>query len=576
MSKLSFGRGSHRVGAHRSSGRGRLRRPAVTLLGAGILAAFTIATAGGSGLAGAASNVVLAHSGPAGEGPYPWKYPGSGNIKAGTGTTVGGQKCTSSTPQFGSPYAAQCLPKFTGNNGGATYKGVTASTITLAQRQFPSTANAQQLASEAQAAGNALPAVTDQVEQVFLNYFNKVYELYGRKVVIQNYTATGNSTAEALNQGQAQACADATTVAQMPAFGDTGIAFDYQPTGTGPYSLCLAQQHVVNFNGDGYYDEGTFQSQNPYIWSTTQDCTRVSSLTSEVEGTLLAGKKAIYAGDPTLASQTRKFGTYVPNLPPYIGCTKRSIHLLETKYHVPAKQIASSFYYNLDVATFQQSAQQAVVQFKAAGVTTVVLACDPFSAGIITKAAAAQDYHPEWFLIGTALTDQDQYVQSQDDPAEAQGHLFGMSELSPSTDTFGPNSLAGKLYQKLTGHQIPPGTDGDYSQLVEIFDMLQAAGPDLTPQNMAKGVHALPQLGAPAYQYGNWTFNLGVNGNGGGGDHTASNTARFIYWNGSATSLVNGMKGTFVPIFNGNRFALGQWPKSLPKLFTAPGSGPTG
>ena len=576
MSKLSFGRGSHRVDAHRSSGRGRLRRPAVTLLGAGMLAAFSIAAAGGSGLAGAASNVVLAHSGPAGEGPYPWQYPGSGSIKAATGTMVGGQKCTSSTPQFGSPYADPCLPKFTGSNGGATYKGVTATTITLAQRQFPSTANAQQLASEAQAAGNALPTVTDQVEQVFLNYFNKVYELYGRKVVIQNYTATGNSTNEALNQGQAQACADATTVAQMPAFGDTGIAFDYQPTGTGPYSLCLAQQHVVNFNGDGYYDEGTFQSQNPYIWSTTQDCTRVSSLTSEVEGTLLAGKKAIYAGDPTLASQTRKFGTYVPNLPPYIGCTKRSIHLLETKYHVKASQIAPSFYYNLDVATFQQSAQQAVVQFKAAGVTTVVLACDPFSAGIITKAAAAQNYHPEWFLIGTALTDQDQYVQSQDDPAEAQGHLFGMSELSPSTDIFGPSSLAGKLYQKLTGHQIPPGTDGDYSQLVEIFDMLQAAGPNLTPQNMAKGVHALPQLGAPGYQYGNWTFNLGVNGNAGGGDHTASNTARFIYWNGSATSQVNGMKGTFVPIFSGARFALGQWPKSLPKLFTVAGSGPTG
>ncbi len=52
------------------------------------------------------------------------------------------------------------------------------------------------------------------------------------------------------------------------------------------------------------------------------------------------------------------------------------------------------------------------MQFKAAGVTTVILACDPFSAGIITKAAAAQNYHPEWFIIGAALTDQDQYVQS--------------------------------------------------------------------------------------------------------------------------------------------------------------------
>ena len=56
----------------------------------------------------------------------------------------------------------------------------------------------------------------------------------------------------------------------------------------------------------------------------------------------------------------------------------------------------------------------------------------------------------------------------------------------------GPNSLAGKLYKKLTGHLIPKETDGDYSALIVIFDMLQAAGPDLTPQNMARGVHALP------------------------------------------------------------------------------------
>ena len=32
------------------------------------------------------------------------------------------------------------------------------------------------------------------------------------------------------------------------------------------------------------------------------------------------------------------------------------------------------------------------------------------------------------------------------------------------------------------------------------------------------------------------------------------------------------MKGTFDPIFNGQRYTLGQWPKTLPKLFTAPGS----
>ncbi len=576
MGRLISGRGhASRTGVqHR--GRHRFGGPAVGLVAIAALV-FTV-TAGTSTALGATSNTAspkLAKSGPPGEGPYPWEYPASGNIKAGTGTTINNTKCTAGTPQFASPYADPCVPKFTGNNGGATYNGVTATTITLAERQFPSTANAQELASDARAAGDALPSVTQQVQNVFLNYFNKVYELYGRKVVLKPFTATGNSTAEALDEGQVQACADAQTVKAMPAFGEAGIPFDYQFPGTGPFSQCMASDQEVEFDGDQYFDAGTYQSQNPYVWSITQDCTRVSSLTSEVEGTLLAGKKAIYAGDPTLQTETRKFGTYVPNLAPYISCTKRSISLLENKYHVPASQIAPSFYYNLDIATFTQSAQQAVVQFKADGVTTVVLACDPFSAGIITKAAAAENYHPEWFIIGTALTDQDQYVQSQDDPAEVQGHLFGMSELSPSNDTYGPTSLAGVLYKKLTGHTIPSGTDGNYAQLVEIFDMLQAAGPDLTPQNLARGTHALPQFGAPAYQYGNWTYNIGVSGNLGGGDHTSSNTARFVYWDGNATSKVNGMKGTYIPIFNGDRFAIGQWPKSLPKLFTAAGSAAT-
>jgi hypothetical protein len=308
------------------------------------------------------------------------------------------------------------------------------------------------------------------------------------------------------------------------------------------------------------------------VWTTTQDCTRISSSEAEVVGTMLAGKKAIYAGEPSLQGQTRTFGTFVPNVPQYASCTANFEKLAVQKYHVSPSAVSQNFYYNLDISTFQQSAEQAIVQFKAAGVTTVILASDPFSAGLLTKAAAAQDYYPEWFTIGTAGTDVDQSIQAYDDPTEVTGHLFGMSELSPSTDTSGPTSLAGKLYQKLTGHTIPKGTDGQYSSLVEIFDALQAAGPDLTPGNMARGLHALPTLGAPDYQYGSWTWNVGPSGQAGGGDHTASNSARFIYWDGNATSPINGMKGTYVPIFGGKRFKLGEWPKSLPTLFTAPGS----
>jgi len=517
--------------------------------------------------AGSTGGVVLSKSGPGGEGPYPYQYPASGDVHVGTGTTISGQKCTPGTPQLPSPYAPPCIAKFTGNNGGATYNGVTSNEIVLAQREFPNTANSEEVASEAAAAGAALPQVTDEVEQVFLNYFNKVYDLYGRKVVIEPMTAKGNSTLEALNEGQAQACADAATIAdQMHAFGEDGLLTNFQAGGTGPFSLCAAQDHLVEFQGDAYFDEAQFQAENPYVWSTTQNCTDISENEAEVVGTMLAGKKAIYAGEASLRDKVRKFGTYVPNVPSYLSCTQNFLKVEAQKYHVPSSDF-TKFAYELDIATFQQQAQEAIVQFKAQGVTTVILACDPFSAGLLTKAAAAEDYHPEWFTIGTAFTDQDLSPQTYDDPAEVTGHLFGMSELSPSTA--GPTTLAGQLYQKLTGHVIPKETDGNYSQLVEIFDALQAAGPDLTPQNMARGLHALPNLGAPLYQYGQWSWNLGVSGHPGGGEHTADIDARFIWWNGNGISPFNGLKGTYVAAFGGRRFTLGHWPTHFPPMFTS-------
>jgi hypothetical protein len=555
------------MGSIRRLGRVTTPRTVLTVLVAlGCLA--LVGVAGGS-----TAGVVLSKSGPANEGPYPYTYPATGSVAVGSGTTVSGRKCTPGTPQFASPYAVPCIAKFTGNNGGATYDGVSSNEIVLAQREFPSISTSQEIAAQAEAAGVALPQVTDQVEQVFLNYFNRVYDLYGRKVVIEPMQATGNSTIESLDEGQAQACADAATIVQqMHAFGETGITYNFQAGGTGPFSQCAAQDHLVEFQGNAYYDEGTFQSENPYVWSTVPSCTTIAARMAEVIGTELAGKKAAYAGDAGLQSSVRKFGTFIPNVDSHIGCngsaSSTEIKLLTGKYHVPLSAVDTFFRYDLDISTFAQSAQQAIVQFKAAGVTTIVLACDPFSLGLLTKAAAAQNYHPEWLLEGTALTDTDNEAQTYD-PSEVDGHLFGVSEANATSDIYGPKSPAGKLYRKITGHKIPAETDGDYANLVEIFDALQAAGPDLTPANMARGIHALPVLGAPSFSYGTWSWNVGPTGTSGAGEHSSLIDARFVWWDANLTSPVNGMKGSFVAVDNGHRWGLGQWPKTLPALFTS-------
>ena len=338
------------------------------VLGVALLTALVMVPVAGA----SSTSPVLKSSGPAGEGPYPWAYPASGGIKAGTGTTSSGAKCTPSTPQFDSPYAPPCIPKFTGSNGGATYNGVTASTITLAEREFPSTANTEEIEAQAKAAGGAIPQVISQVQQVFLNYFNSVYDLYGRKVVIEPYTTRPASPPRSWGRARRRPAPTPTrSPTRCTPSARTGMT-NGDPGGTGPFSTCAAQDHLVEFNGDAYFNEGDLPGAEPLRVVDHPELHTITASEAEVVGTMLGGKKAIYAGDPTLQDQIRKFGAFVPNVPQYLDCTKDFNNLLENKYHVSKSELSPSFDYNLDISTFQQSAQQAIIQFKAAGVTTVI------------------------------------------------------------------------------------------------------------------------------------------------------------------------------------------------------------
>ena len=97
--------------------------------------------------------------------------------------------------------------------------------------------------------------------------------------------------------------------------------------------------------------------------------------------------------------------------------------------------------------------------------------------------------------------------------------------------------------------------------------MLQAAGPDLTPQNMSRGVHALPVLGAPSYSYGAWSWNLGPTGQNGAGEHSSLIDARFVWWNRTSPRRSTGCRGASWRSTTASGSGLGQWPKTVPPLF---------
>jgi len=91
-----------------------------------------------------------------------------------------------------------------------------------------------------------------------------------------------------------------------------------------------------------------------------------------------------------------------------------------------------------------------------------------------------------------------------------------------------------------------------------IFDQLQAAGPILMPANIAAGTRALPRLGGSTAADGTWYY---------GNTHTAIIDSREIYWDESQVSPANGKQGTYVQIYGGRRYEIGQYPTGQPPFY---------
>ena len=539
-------------------------------------------TAGGSTARTGTANAATVVGGEAGAGAAITVEAAQEAIQRGTGKTRLGFDCTPERDQLpGSSYSVPCQNVYDGPNGGATYRGVTDKEIVLVRRKFPESANSRAVAAVVQQAGGADPAVTDKVRLEFVKYFNKTFELYGRQVKFVEWEAkNGNSTDEAQSKGKEKACLDADVVAkEIKAF---AVA-----SGSSPFSECAAERKLMVFDAGAYYPETWFKKYHPYLWGGPMECERISYQLAEYVGKRLINKPAKWAGDPTGIMQrtNRYFGTYVPDNDGYQQCVKITKSELQSKYGV--KDTGPQYNYVLDVSRFPDQAAQATVDFASTGVTTVILACDAISAIVLTEAATKQKWYPEWMTIGTGLTDLDNAARLYDQ-VQANGHLYGPSQLGSADKLIGAKSEPGAIYKQATGNTIPEGTSGDYFQLVRIWSMLQAAGPVLNPQTIAQGVMTMPPRGAPHFPAGYASFLDKPDGSpadpGQVGDHTAVDDSREVFWvnpGGNKSSdksacpknpdpyynSADGCEGTYKETYNGQRFRNGEWPKEDPPIY---------
>ncbi|HZE67147.1 MAG TPA: hypothetical protein VE081_10975 [Sporichthyaceae bacterium] len=480
-------------------------------------------------------------------GAAPKAAPGVAGAAAAPGHPVAGQPgalaaagpCADRTVQVvGDPYSPPCIAWAKGkNNGGATSLGVSADSIRVSFRlpvenisDFQSVI--RQLAGDkADKIPQSTAADFRRTVQDYITYFSQRFQMYGRKLELVEWHGKGSVFNEFVGAGQEAAQADAIRAAkELKTFADIS-AF------TQPYNDALAR-HAVIAIGAPYLSRQWFAAHQPYSWSPFPDCTSLGETVAEYLNKRVFGFPAEHAG-PGMVGKPRKVGIITPDNPEYQQCLDAALKIVNGAGNKPTR-----YSYTLDLAQFSDQANNLAAKIKSDGITTVVLLTDPLLPLLLANRMSQQSYYPEWLVTGTVLTDSDEFGQLYD--ATQWKHAFGISQL-------GQEQPQGASFAYAAAKSVDPdhepifGADLFYDFVYQLALGIQMAGPNLTPQTFAAGLHAYPGGSGPE---GTWGYP-----NGAYGPHR---DAREIWWDADATSVVNGAPGRYVS--TNRRYKPGAWP----------------
>ena len=445
------------------------------------------------------------------------------------------EPCNGQTLQVpGDPYSPACIT-FSGSNGGSTATGVSGSAINVAVRLTTDQNFQNTLAQLAGAQLRDTNADNQRTLQALGDYFNSHFQFYGRKIVFHFYTGQGSLANELQGYGQATAEADAQTSKSQGVFADITAESE-------PYATALWNQHILGF-GDPYMPNFWHQQHAPYDWSVATDGTKVATEAANYVLNKMCpkGSPATYAGGG-LKGAPRKIAGIAPENELY----KVSADVFS---QVLGPCDSGQYYYQLDLGTESQQADNLVAQLKAGGYTTIVCGCDPIFPVYLSGAAAQQGYYPEFVEIGAALVDQDYVGQLYNQAFFA--HAIG---ISPNAPTLPYTQTIGYAAYKTQRTDEPSFfVNQIYLQLDMLAIGIQMAGPSLSPNSFQQGMFNYSPKEGPA---GLWGWNST--------QYTTPNDLREVCWSPTTVSPYNGKMGAYINTNGNQRWTINNIPKGAP------------
>ena len=474
------------------------------------------------------------------------------------GTTAAydwGPGCDTSTGRLRMPMvgAPPCVALSTKPNGGATWSGVTGTTITVAYYEPAPGGLTTALAS----ATDSPQAVLETV-RAFTAMLNRVVPLDGRKVVVVPFQATGGSDDAVAGR------ADAISVAQdLHAFASLG-----GPQQTSAYEDELARLHVLCLACGLSVPYSGYQQDAPYLWGALPSPDTLITDALDLVVSQLMGKDAAYAGEASMRRRRRSFAmVHYDQNPPIYGALNQQ---LTRQFASTGLRIVDNESYLLDLPELPQEAATIAARLKSSDATTVIFAGDPIMPIYLTRAAAAIGYFPEWVITGTVLTDTTTLGRLYDQQEWA--HAFGISSLPVPTPP--SQAQARTLFEWYYGR--PPAAAKTASLVLEPIELMfvgaELAGPDLTPTTFQQGLFHMPPSGG-----GPTDPRIGFGPNGPPPLPAYSSPADFtlIWWDPGATGVdEEGVSGTgmYRYVDGGKRYPAGRPLRATVRFFDRTGS----
>lgn len=452
------------------------------------------------------------------------------------------------------PYVPQCLEKFSGDNGGATHRGVYRDRIRVA---FYIGQDPQTIATTQAVGGCAQAECWEDYYRVYVDWYSKYYERYGRNIEIVFVRGSGRED----NVELARLDADRIAGLNPPVFAAVG-----GPLQAGPvYAQRLASRGILCFCTASVPQE-IYEENAPFVYANLMSSTQAYIHRAEYIGKRLAGRKAVHAGDDATRARERSFGLiwFNNNDDDY----RPGVEFFKEELKRYGVTLAAEIEYS-NIEGCQIDAFNMVVQLQRRGVTSVIFSGDPLCPANLTEQAQQQQAQWEWIITGSYLTDvatlARRYNQTQ------WSRAFGVTMLS--VEVKDENEFWHNMYKEAQGNRRDPKVDTPL--YVHGPGLLMAgihmAGPRLNPETFREGMaRVLPRGGTPTVP--KWSMGpRSINGRVNLWDSTGWDDMAEIWWDRNSLGP-DGTRGTYWVSEGGKRYDWGEWPATEPKAFNTDGA----